>query len=96
MPDTQVYDLLGGNNAMRTAILEISRMTSQASENGVRSALSVIRGVADVEVSLESGQAIVLFDPHKAIPEQFRKAVWVMGCKVEQVTLEGAEPTEPC
>ena len=73
---------------MKTANLEINGMTGRASVNGVRSALSVIRGVAGVEVSLESGQANVCFDPHKAIPEQFKKAVWVMGCEVEKISVQ--------
>ena len=74
---------------MKTANLEINGMTGRASVNGVRSALSVIRGVAGVEVSLESRQANVCFDPHKAIPEQFKKAVWVMGCEVEKISVQG-------
>ena len=73
---------------MITANLEINGMTSPTSANGVRSALSAIRGVAGVEVSLESGQAKVCFDPHKAIPEQFKKAVWIMGCKVEKISVK--------
>jgi copper chaperone CopZ len=52
--------------------------------------------VINVEVSLESGKANVRFDPHKAISEQFKKAVWVMGSEVERVMLGGAEPTESC
>jgi len=91
---TRFGHIRGKENTMRTAILKISRMTAPCSVNGVRSALSVIRGVADVEVSLESGQANVRFDPHKVIPEQFKRAVWVMGCEVERVTLGGAEPKE--
>ena len=73
---------------MKTANLEINGMTNPASANGVRSALSVIRGVAGVEVSLESGQANVCFDPNKAIPEQFKKAVWVMGCEVGKISVQ--------
>ena len=73
---------------MKTANMEINGMTSPASAKGVHSALSVIRGVAGVKVSLESGQANVCFDPHKAIPEQFKKAVRVMGCEVEKISVQ--------
>jgi copper chaperone CopZ len=73
---------------MDTVKLEIKGMNRAASMNGVRSALSVIRGVTEVELSLERGQAIVRYNPDKVVPEQFKKAVWVMGCEVEQIVVQ--------
>lgn len=77
---------------MQTAILKINRMTSGAAMRSVRSALSVIRGVAGVKISLEEGETIVSYDPQKVLPRQFQTAVRVVGCEIESLTVEASSP----
>lgn len=81
MADDQVTD--AANIAIRG--LDGGRCVSS-----VRSALSLIRGVQTVEISLESGHATVYFDPEKAHPSQFPVAVQAVGFEAQLVTPEPA------
>lgn len=61
------------------AILAIRGMKSKRCISSARSALSLIRGVEKVEISAESGHAIVSYDAEKADPSQFPVAVQAVG-----------------
>jgi copper chaperone CopZ len=76
---------------MQTAHLRIKGMHFDASVRSVRSALSVIRGVADVSVSVAEREATIMYDPHKVVPRQFETAVRVVGCEVERLVVEKSE-----
>jgi copper chaperone CopZ len=76
---------------METAHLRIKGMHFDASVRSVQSALSIIRGVADVSVSIAEKEATIRYDPHKVLPRQFETAVRVVGCEVERLVVEKSE-----
>lgn len=80
---------------MQRAHLKILGMNVDASTRSVESALSVIRGVADVRVSLADHEATVCFDPDKVFPRQFETAVRVVGCEVERIVVDTTELSLP-
>ena len=76
---------------MQTAHLRINGMNFDASIRSVQSALSIIRGVSDVSVSIADKEATIRYDPHKVLPRQFETAVRVVGCEVERLVVETPE-----
>lgn len=76
---------------MQTAHLMINGMTFDASIRSVQSALSVIRGVFDVRVSIADKEVTIRYDPHKVLPRQFETAVRVVGCEVKSLVVDAAE-----
>lgn len=80
---------LAEDRATGAACVAIRGMNGRRCESSVRSALSLIRGVKAVEISLEAGQATVYYDPEKAHPSQFPVAVQAVGFEAE---LDVAEP----
>lgn len=77
--------------AVQTAHLMINGMTFDASIRSVQSALSVIRGVFDVRVSIADKEVTIRYDPHKVLPRQFETAVRVVGCEVKSLVVDAAE-----
>jgi copper chaperone len=65
------------------AVIAIRGMQGKRCVSSARSALSLIRGVEAVEISLESGRAIVSYDAEKANPAQFPVAVQAVGFQAE-------------
>src|SRR6185436_8088743 len=82
-----------GGGAMQTAHLTINGMSFDASARSVQSALSVIRGVSDVSVSVTEKEATIRYDPRKVLPRQFETAVRVVGCEVESLVVDTPEPS---
>jgi copper chaperone CopZ len=82
---------LSEEGAMQTAHLTINGMHFDASMRSVQSALSIIRGVSDVSVSIADKEATIRYDPHKVLPRQFETAVRVVGCEVERLVVETPE-----
>ena len=78
---------------MQTAHLTINGMSFDASARSVQSALSVIRGVSNVSVSITEKEATVRYDPRKVFPRQFETAVRVVGCEVENVVVDTPDPS---
>ena len=76
---------------MQTAHLTINGMNFDASKRSVQSALSIIRGVSDVSVSIADKEATIRYDPHKVFLRQFETAVRVVGCEVERLVVETPE-----
>lgn len=77
--------MAGGVN---TAVIAIKGMKSKRCESSVRSALSLIRGVKAVDVSLPDGRAIVRYDAEKAHPSQFPVAIQAVGFQAEVLAQE--------
>jgi copper chaperone CopZ len=77
--------------AVQTAHVRINGMIFDTSMRSVQSALSIIRGVFDVRVSIADKEATIRYDPHKVLPRQFETAVRVVGCEVESVIVETPE-----
>ena len=76
---------------MQTAHLTINGMSFDASARSVQSALSVIRGVSNVSVSVTEKEATIRYDPRKVLPRQFETAVRVVGCEVEKLVVDTPE-----
>ncbi len=70
------------------AVIAIRGMQGKRCVSSARSALSLIRGVEAVEISLESGRATVSYDAEKADPSQFPVAVQAVGFKAELLEQE--------
>ena len=68
---------------MRTENLKVSGMTCGGCIDTVTEALKKVRGVGDVSVSLERGQAVVRFDERVTSPEQLKSAVREAGYGVD-------------
>lgn len=70
--------------APRTAaVVAIRGMSDLRSQASARSALSLIGGVEAVQVSLETAQATIYFDPRKVDAKQFRVALRAVGLSAE-------------
>ncbi len=76
LPEQWMMDVTGSREE---AVVLIRGMKGPRCRASAHSALSLIRGVASVEVSLEGGRATVLFDPRKADADQFRVALGAVG-----------------
>ena len=70
---------------LRRALVHIRGMAGVRCVSSVASALSLVPGVSQVEVSLEEALAAVSFDPRKAEPAQFCVAVRAVGFQSEVV-----------
>ena len=66
-------------------VMAIRGMVGQRCVSSVRSALTLIRGVKKVDVSLETGRAAVSFDPSKAELQQLKVAVKAVGFQADVV-----------
>lgn len=73
---------------MQTAHLRINGMDIDASKRSVQSALSIIRGVSNVSISIADREATIWYDPDKVLPRQFETAVRVVGCEVDAIVVE--------
>lgn len=72
--------------AMRTpgrsgsAVLVLSGMDNESAARSVHSALTLIRGVRTVQISVAQRQARVAFDAEAVQPWQLHRAVQAVGC----------------
>jgi len=66
--------------------LRVQGVVSESLCASVCSALRFISGVAGVVVDRAASEVTLRYDPHRARIEQFRIAVWAMGCRVERLT----------
>ena len=66
---------------METVELKVEGMDCQGCVKSVTRMLSGVPGVEKVAVSLEQGRASVTYDPAKAGPAEFRRAVERAGYK---------------
>jgi len=80
---------------MQTAHLRIKGMHFDTSARSVQSALSIIRGVSDVSVSIAEREATIRYDPQKVLPKQFETAVRVVGYEVERLDVETTGRSPP-
>lgn len=64
---------------MQSLLMVVGGMKGPSCAASVASALQLIGGVVRVEVSLQRAQAVILFDPRKAQPQQFQTAVRAVG-----------------
>ncbi|HXD51302.1 MAG TPA: heavy-metal-associated domain-containing protein [Burkholderiales bacterium] len=60
---------------METTVMKIDGMTCMGCVKSVQKVLAGIAGVQSVEVSLEQAQATVAYDPARAKPSEFKRAV---------------------
>ena len=67
--------------AMQTIELKVEGMDCQGCVQSVTRMLNGVPGVEKVDVSLEQARARVSYDPAKAGPEQFRRAIERAGYK---------------
>ena len=67
---------------METVTLKVKGMTCMGCVRSVTNVLEPLPGVAQVEVSLEQGQATVRYDAGKAAPAQFKSAIAGAGFEV--------------
>jgi copper chaperone CopZ len=65
------------------AVIAIRGMQEPRSQASARSALSLIKGVDAVRVSMETGRATIYFDPRKVDAKQFRVALGAVGLSAE-------------
>jgi len=66
---------------METVELNVEGMDCQGCVKSVTRMLHGVAGVAAVEVSLEQGRARITYDPAKAGPAEFRRAIERAGYK---------------
>lgn len=66
----------------KTAILKVEGMSCQHCKMSVEKALKAVEGVAAASVDLEAKTATVTYDPTKAGPEEFKKAIARAGYEV--------------
>ena len=60
---------------METIQLNVQGMSCMGCVSSVKKVLEPIPGVASVEVTLENGQATIVYDPARASVEQFKDAI---------------------
>lgn len=59
----------------KQVVIGVGGMSCQGCVKNVTGVLQVLPGVEKVEVSLEAGQACIVYDPDKAVEAQFRSAI---------------------
>ena len=64
---------------METTTLQVRGMTCAGCARSVTSALQKVNGVASAEVSLDSGEAKVRFDPTRVSVAQLKAALEIAG-----------------
>ena len=67
---------------MQTTILNINGMTCMGCVNSIKNVVEKISGVNDVDVSLESNQVKIQYDPEKTNINQFKKTIVEAGFEV--------------
>ncbi|MGH8757939.1 MAG: heavy-metal-associated domain-containing protein [Burkholderiales bacterium] len=67
---------------METTVLKVNGMTCGGCVRSVKNVLESIQGVNSAEVSLETAQATVTYDPAKADVNRMREAVTDAGYQV--------------
>ncbi len=67
---------------MQTTILNINGMTCMGCVNSIKNVVEKISGVNDVDVSLESNQVKIQYNPEKANINQFKKTIVEAGFEV--------------
>lgn len=67
--------------SMETVELKVEGMDCQGCVKSVTRMLSGVAGVSSVDVSLEQGRARVTYDPAKAGPAEFKRAIERAGYK---------------
>ena len=78
---------------MESASIRIAGMTCGGCVSSVTRALRRVEGVADVDVSLERGEAMVRYDPARASGEALLAAVRGAGYEADPV--KGARAEQP-
>ena len=68
---------------MESTVINVSGMTCQGCVKSVTRVLSAVPGVTEVDVSLDRGEARLSFDPSRAGPAEFRRAVEDAGFEVK-------------
>jgi len=63
--------------------LKVTGMTCGGCISNVTKALTAIKGVGDVKVSLSAGEATVQYDERQTSPDQLKSAVRVAGYGVD-------------
>jgi len=58
-----------------TLVFKVGGMTCGGCVNSVRKVITAINGVSKVDVSLERGEATVIYDPAQSTQEAFKTAV---------------------
>ena len=66
---------------METVEMKVEGMDCQGCVKSVTRMLHGVAGVAEVDVSLEQGRARVTYDPAKAGPAEFKRAIERAGYK---------------
>jgi copper chaperone len=73
--------MLGYHRRMETVELKVEGMDCEGCVKSVTRMLSGVAGVENVDVSLAEGRARVTYDPAKAGPVQFKRAIERAGYK---------------
>ena len=60
---------------METVTFKVNGMTCGGCVNSVRKVFAAMKGVGNVDVSLENAQATVAYDPAQATPADLKNAV---------------------
>jgi copper chaperone len=68
---------------MESTVIKISGMTCQGCVKSVTRVLAAVPGVADLEVSLDRGEARFKYDPSLSGQVEFRRAVEDAGFEVK-------------
>jgi copper chaperone CopZ len=68
---------------MQTELLKVTGMSCGGCASKVSKALHAVPGVADIKVSLSSGEVTVQFDEHRASPGELKSAVQGTGFGVD-------------
>lgn len=69
---------------VKTAMLKVKGMSCQHCRMSVEKALKAVEGVREAAVDLEAKTATVIYDPTKAKPEEFKKAITRAGYEVTE------------
>jgi copper chaperone CopZ len=78
------------NPRLESLLIPVRGMTDSRSVSSVSSALGLIGGVREVQVSLQRGEAQIVFDPAKADPGQFYTAIRAVGFKSQSQSIGDA------
>lgn len=67
---------------MEKILLTVKGMTCMGCVRSVKNVLEPIHGVAEVEITLDSGEVLISYDPDSAGVDQFKSAIIDAGYEV--------------
>lgn len=83
------------NPSAAEVVVKVSGMTCDSCALHIHNALTKVQGVKSADVSYETSQAVVVYDPGATSPDAIRTAIDATGYKAGEVVFQTPQPSQP-